>query len=487
MLAAASGAMGASELIIRTNASEPSLEKLRVGVVGFKGRGKRLIEAVKQNKNASLVALADVDEEILKTVESDNRSLVRTSDFRKLLDRKDIDVIASAAPNHWHAMITVLAVQAGKHVYIEKPISHNIFESQAIVAAADRYGKLIQGGFQNRSDSGLMEFFQRLNGGEFGKVKFVHGTCHRPRKSIGILKKPLVVPKHLNYDLWLGPAAEQQILRPSLHYDWHWDFNTGNGDVGNQGPHEWDMMNWALGDGESLPEQMQVAGNRFGWEDAGNTPNVMACTGRMDGIPFCFEVMDLKPGCKAPHGKPVGVIIETEKGRFVGGRGGGRYKSNNGKAESFERDPAKPKQDGTHAHMDNFVDAVLTDDRTKLRSDCKVAAKSSSMAHMANISFQLANASNASNASNGEEIQAAFAASEQERDMLKRLTQAPEIFSKTSKRSIKEAWKLGPKLTFDNSNQLFKGNSAAGANEKMTREYRAEFPFPEIKELKSAG
>ena len=480
LVAAASG-LGTANLLIRTRASNPTLEKLRVGVVGFKGRGKGLIDAINQNKNASLVALADVDEEILRSVQSDNRSLVRTDDFRKLLDRKDVDVIASAAPNHWHAMITVLAAQAGKHVYIEKPISHNMFESRAIVAAAERYGKLIQGGFQNRSDSGLMDFFNRLNTGEFGKVKFVHGTCHRPRKSIGKLKKPLVVPKHVNYDLWLGPAAEEQILRPSLHYDWHWDFNTGNGDVGNQGPHEWDMMNWALGDGEDLPEEMRAAGNRFGWEDAGNTPNVMACNGTMNGIPFCFEVMDLRPGCKPPYKQPVGVIVETEMGRFVGGRGGGRYTSKNGKTESFKRDPANPKQDGTIAHVENFVDAVLTDDRSKLRSDCKVAAKSSSMAHMANISFQLAAASG------DEELKAAFAGSEQERNMLERLSQSTEIFAKSSKRDVKETWKLGPKLTFDNASQLFKGESAADANQKMTREYRSEFLFPEVKEMKSAG
>ena len=449
----------------------PTLEKLRVGVVGFGGRGKGLIGAVRSSRSAEIVAYADVDKKILEKQDSGRNDLFRTQDFRNLLDRKDIDVIVSATPNHWHALLTVLAVQAGKHVYIEKPISHCMFESDAVVAAANRYGKLVQCGFQNRSDSALTGFFARLNQGEFGKVLSVQATCYRPRKTIGKLNKPLNVPAHIDYSIWLGPAADQPIMRPRFHYDWHWDFNTGNGDVGNQGPHEWDLMNWALGDTGSLPTSIQAAGNRFGWNDAGNTPNVMAVTGIKDSIPFTFEVMDLRPGCKPPSGQGVGIIVQTEKGQFVGGRGGGKYTAKgSGKSETFKR---KPGEDPTHVHMQNFFDAILSNDRKQLRSDCQVAAKSSSMAHMANVSYLMgkdAQENDISTQLSGHDIAT---------QMTSRLLQAPKIFD--SKLSGSTKWILGPKLEFDNSANQFVGNLASEANSKKRREkYRNGFDFPKV-------
>ena len=448
----------------------PVLEKLRVGVVGFGGRGRALIDAVNQSKSATVVGLADVDKKILAKQNSEQTDLVRTQDFRNLLDRKDIDIIVSATPNHWHALVTVLSVQAGKHVYIEKPISYNMSESQAVVAAADKYEKVVQCGFQNRSDSSLTGFYDRLTKGEFGKVLSVQGTCYRPRKSIGKLDKPLAVPSHIDYSLWLGPAEDQPIYRPRLHYDWHWDFNTGNGDVGNQGPHEWDLMNWALGDTGTLPSSIQSAGGRFGWNDAGNTPNVMVVAGVKDGVPFTFEVMDLKPGCKPPQGRGVGVIVNTEKGQFVGGRGGGRYIGRDGQREDFAR---KPKQEPTRTHMQNFLDAVQANDRTGLRSDCRVAAKSSSMAHMANISYQLGRKVEQTEISN------AFAAESLGSQVAERLLRAPKIFR--SNENERFEWMLGPLLSFDNGQGRFVEEKAELANSKMTRrDGRAQFAMPEL-------
>ena len=453
--------------------SRSANEPLRMAVIGFRGRGKALIGAIKRAKNAKLVALADVDEKVLHDVEKDNQSLVRATDFRELLDRNDIDAIASATPNHWHSMIAIMACQSGKHVYIEKPISHNMIESQAVVAASDRYKKLVQCGFQNRSDTGLTGFFQKLHAGDYGKVISIHGTCHRSRASIGKLEKPLDIPKHIDYDLWLGPASQQAIVRPRLHYDWHWDFNTGNGDVGNQGPHEWDMMNWALGDPDNLPTKMIAAGNRFGWEDAGNTPNVMACIGESNGIPIYFEVMDLNPGGRAPHGRGVGVIIETERGKFIGGRGGGRFEFANGDTERFSRDKSQ-RQDGTSDHMQNFVDAVLTDNRSSLRSDCRVASRSSSMAHMANISYQLGKKGASA------DIEAAFTVTPQGRDMLGRLRESTKIYSRKNGNKRIEPWLLGTPLEFDNVSQKFVGSNSEPANQKMARDYRSGFELPKI-------
>ena len=447
--------------------------EIRMGVIGFKGRGRALLGAIRATEGARVVALCDVDKKVLADHDKDNQKLFRTTDLHEILARDDVDAIASATPNHWHALLTARACEAGKHVYIEKPISHNMYESQALVKIARKNGSVVQCGFQNRSDTGLLTFFAHLHEGKYGEVLSVHGTCHRSRASIGKLDQPLVPPSHIDYELWLGPAADQPIMRPRLHYDWHWDFNTGNGDVGNQGPHEWDMMNWALGDPQQLPTQMVAAGNRFGWNDAGNTPNVMACSGLSSGIPFCFEVMDLKHGRRAPYGRGVGVIIETEKGRFVGGRGGGVFRHHDGQSEKFARDEARKNQDGLHSHMANFIEAVGNRDHSGLRSECAVAANSSAMAHMANISFQLGAEASA------EQIEAAFGSNIRQRDMIARLRESTMIFAmKEGRGEVAEPWLLGPSLEYDNATGQFAGDNAALANRKMRRDYRKGFEMP---------
>ena len=444
-----------------------SNEKIRVGLVGFRSRGRALIGAIR-GAGGALAAVCDVDQNVVSKFEPDNSNLVRESDFRKLLDRSDLDAIASATPNHWHTLLTMHAVMADKHVYIEKPISHNMLESQMVVKAARKAGKIVQCGFQNRSDQGLLPFYEKLEGGDYGKVTFVHGTCHRSRKSIGKLDKALTIPGQIDYSLWLGPAEDQTLYRPQFHYDWHWDFNTGNGDVGNQGPHEWDLMNWALGNPEELPEYMVAAGNRFGWNDAGNTPNVMACAGRVSGIDFCFEVMDLGTDAGAPFGRGVGIIVETEKGRFVGGRGGGKFTFQDGAEESFRGG------DATKTHMGNFFEAIQSNDRSIQRSECAVAANSAAMAHMANISYQLGQPAELVG------VEQNFGG-EAQLDMISRLERSRVMFAEKQQQDpASEAWVLGPKLTFDSAALRFVGDSAEQANQKMSREYRPNFELPKI-------
>jgi predicted dehydrogenase len=445
-------------------------QQMQMAVVGFRSRGKALIGAIQATDGARLTALCDVDRTVLEEYDADNRDLFRTVNVWEILERDDIDGIASATPNHWHALLTCRACQAGKHVYIEKPISHNMQESRTLVEVARQNQSMVQCGFQNRSDTGLIPFFDRLHSGEYGDVLAVHGTCHRQRASIGKLDQPLVVPGHIDYQMWLGPAADRQIMRPNLHYDWHWDFNTGNGDVGNQGPHEWDLMNWALGDPQELPSQMIAAGNRFGWNDAGNTPNVMACAGITRGIPFCFEVMDLKGGRGAPWGRGVGVIVETSRGRFVGGRGGGRFMWQDGRTDEFRRDETQNNQDGLNAHMANFVESAQRADRSLLRSECAVAARSSSMAHMANISYQLGSEATV------EKLEAAFSSDVQQRDMLARLRESTMLFALQNESvALQEPWLLGASLQFDSARGQFTGDSATAANTGMTRDYRRGF------------
>lgn len=453
----------------------PTRSTIRAAVVGFGGRGKDLIKAVEACPRMTLVALCDVDRKILAEHDPANIALVRTGNAAELLERDDIDAIVSATPNHWHSLLTMQACAAGKHVYIEKPISHNLLESRQVVAAARRYDRIVQCGFQNRSDSALRPFFQRLHAGEFGRVLSVHGTCHRARDPIGKLDQPLQIPDSIDYDRWLGPAADLPVMRPRLHYDWHWDFNTGNGDVGNQGPHEWDLMNWALGDPELLPVRMTAGGGRFGWNDAGNTPNVMACSGESaSGVPFSFEVMDLRDGGPAPRDNGVGILIETEAGLYSGGRGKGRFTWSDGREENFQRDPAEQGGDGTITHMNNFAEAILAGDRSLLHSEAATAANSAGMAHLANIAYRVGKESSEY------DILAAFNSTARTREMIARLVEAPRLFASKHQATIAQEWKLGTGLAFDGKAYAFVGPQAEEANRLMTRDYRPGYGLPEV-------
>ncbi len=468
-------ALGLAAMTLQAHAGHGVVrEKVRVGVAGFGGRGKSLIEAVRAVPQMQLVALCDVDAGILAGFEPENLALARTGKLDELLGREDIDAVVSATPNHWHALLTMRACQAGKHVYIEKPVSHNVAESFAMAAAARATRRCVQGGFQNRSDSALRPFYQRLSAGEFGKVLSVHGTCHRPRDPIGRLDQPLEIPPEIDYDQWLGPAEDKPVWRPKLHYDWHWDFNTGNGDVGNQGPHEWDLMSWALGDPEELPRSIIAAGNRFAWNDAGDTPNVMACAGTTAaGIPFSFEVMDLRDGGTAPDNVGVGVIIETEAGRFAGGRGGGRFIFAGGRELKFDPDPAEPHSDATFAHMQNFADAVLAGEPELLRSGISTASRSSSLAHLANIAYRTGSVAE------GEAVRAAFGSTPRAREMIGRLLAAPGAFGKHHQLQVNDSWRLGHELRLNAESGQFIGEGAGVANSLLGRAGRPGFELPD--------
>ncbi len=452
-------------------------DTLRVGVIGFGGRGQYLLGAIDAAEGAEVVAICDVDTRNLEREAANRPDAFATQDLRELLDRNDIDAIASATPNHWHALLTIWACQAGKHVYIEKPISYNIAEGQAIVAAANHHGSVVQAGYQNRSDAALLPFFADLHAGRFGAVQRVHGTCYRPRNTIGKRDTPLTPPTEVDYNLWLGPAADVPMMRENFHYDWHWDFNTGNGDIGNQGPHELDMIFWALNDPTELPRTVRAAGNRFAWGDAGNTPNVMATSLDFGGIPACFEVMDLTTGRRPPYHRGVGVIIYTEQGKFVGGRGGGRFAFNDGEVINFGgRGTGTQGQDGGQSHMQNFIDAARAGDNSNLRSEATVATRSAAVAHMANIAFRIGAETTT------ETLEGAFSNDLTQRDMIARLRESTYMFVAENGLGMPaEPWILSPEMTFDTASMQFTGDQAEAANAMIARpEERPGFEIPVI-------
>lgn len=453
-------------------------DDLRVVVIGTGGRGGKHISDFVAAKGAKVVGLCDADEQTLarrvRELESKTGDKIQQfTDYRQVLESNDVDAITIAAPNHWHALMTIHGVQAGKHVYVEKPVCHNIWEGRKMVEAMQKYKKIVGAGFQNRSDVGLRKAMPLIHNEEFGAIKAARGLCYRNRGSIGKRSTPLPIPKSVNYDLWLGPAADQPIMRPKFHYDWHWDFNTGNGDMGNQGPHEMDLLRWALGNPKH-PEGVMSYGGRFAWNDAGNTPNMQCAVFDFgNDIPVIFEVRNLHQKGKGKdnvgkygRGPGVGIIITCEDAEFRGGRGGGAFYDKKGK------EIKKFKGDAGRTHMQNFVDAVHANDASLLQSPLESAFYSSSMSHLANIS--VLSGSDTSDADIKSEIGGNQAAAE----VFDRFSEQLKLWDVNTK---KTPWSLGPKLTFDAAAEQFtSGDNLDRANSLIRRQDRKPHVVPEV-------
>ena len=259
-------------------------DTVRIGVVGCGGRGSSHVSAWSSMPNVELVALCDVDEshiaDKLKAIASKGGKKPATYvDVRKLLENKEIDAISIASPNHWHTLQTIWACQAGKDVYVEKPCSHNIFESQQIVAAARKYDRIVQQGSQSRSSPALQEAVQKMRSGELGEVYMARGLCYKWRDTIG-KTPPEPVPAGVDYDLWTGPAPMRQFTKNRFHYNWHWFWDTGNGDLGNQGIHEVDIARWGLG--VTHPTKVSAIGGKFMFDDDQETPNTVSASYEFD-------------------------------------------------------------------------------------------------------------------------------------------------------------------------------------------------------------
>lgn len=447
---------------------------LRVAVIGVGRQGRGHLRNFNNLDGVRVVAMCDPDRKNLQAKCSDFESETGLSvdthvDYREVLDRKDVDVVSVVTPHHWHALVAIHACQAGKDVYVEKPSSHGVWEGRRLVEAAQHYDRVVQMGSQNRSDVGLRKFFPWMKEGHLGKVRMVRGLCYRNRNSIGRRETPLTPPDSVDYNLWLGPAADLPMYRKAFHYDWHWVWNTGNGDIGNQGPHEMDLIRWAL-DEPDHPTRILSFGGRFGWDDGGETPNMQYTLYDMGGTPVVFEVRDLhlQPDLNtAAHyqGCRVGVIVECEGGKFIGGRGGGwAYGPDGKKMKQF-------KGDGGGGHYRNFVDAVRNHRAADLHAPIEQGHMSSCLGHLANISYQL-----------GREVDP-----DELNEAAKSDTMAMEWLERTREQLAawevdfkKTPWTLGPSLAFDPSAERFKeGVHAEAANRLLRREDRAPFIVPE--------
>src|SRR4051794_21086130 len=291
-----SAAVGAAAFLSNTSLRALGAnEDVRVAIVGTGGRGSDHIKAYSKVKGCRIVAVCDADESHLaKAVQNaekgqDGQKVKGFGDYRKLLDDKEIDAVVTATPNHWHSLVTVWGCQAGKDVYVEKPISHEIWEGRKCVEAMTKYNRVVQHGTQRRSDQAWYEAFDYIRQGNLGAVQWVKGFCYKPRPSIGKTTTPTPIPPGVNYDIWCGPAPMEPLMRKNLHYDWHWVWPTGNGDIGNQGVHEMDLCRWFVGN-TTLPDSVMSIGGRFGHDDAATTPNNLLTHYHYKAVPPLFEV-----------------------------------------------------------------------------------------------------------------------------------------------------------------------------------------------------
>jgi predicted dehydrogenase len=443
-------------------------DKLRVAIVGVNGRGAAHISGFSKIPECEIVAICDADEEVghkkgVDKIEKMTRKKPAFhQDIRKLLEDKDIDIVSIATPNHWHALGAIWAIQAGKQVYVEKPVSHNVSEGRRIVEAARKHNKICQAGTQSRSSKGLQEAVAWMQAGNLGKVSLARGLCYKPRNSIGP-RGTYAVPASVNYDLWSGPAPLNPVTRKRFHYDWHWQWDYGNGDLGNQGIHQMDIARWGLGVND-LGISVLSYGGRFGYEDAGETANTQINIHDYGDKTLVFEVRGLKTNDL--KGAKIGVLFYGEKGYMVVPS----YSS----ATAFDLDGKVLAKfgGGESSHFKNFVDAIHSGKYSDLNGEILDGHLSSALCHLGNISYKL-----------GEQASVADIQSHLAQTKVK--TEALETFDRFSRHLAdnnvdlqKHHITYGPTLAIDGKAETFTGPGSDKANPMLTRDYRKGFVVP---------
>ena len=465
-------------------------DTLRVGVVGFRSRGNAHIRGFDRLDGVRVTALCDVDAKVLerganalakrrakKRGKPDAGDRVATyADIRKMLDDDVVDIVALATPNHVHALHAIWAIQAGKDVYVEKPVSHNVWEGRQIVNAARKHGRIVQTGTQSRSNPGLRQLIAWVQGGGLGKIQLARGLCYKPRGSLGKSSKALAVPEHIDFDLWCGPAPKGPIMRRQLHYDWHWVWPTGNGDLGNQGIHQMDMCRWVLGY-DKLCNKVTSFGGRLGYDDDGTTPNTLVTHFDFGGVPLIFEVRGLRsrkaaaavkgkkrktPPMDRYKGVGIGCVFHCEGGWVsVTSYGGGA---------AFDHDGVKIKQWRKGGdHFANFIEAVRSRKSDDLHADILEGHLSSALCHLGNISYLRGKHASL------DELRASCAQDEWMQEVHGRFAKHLE---RNAVDIAKTPIRVGPSLAFDPGSERFVGDERANA--MLTRDYRAPYVVPEI-------
>jgi len=469
-------------------------EDIRVGVIGTNGRGRHHLKAFSTIDGCRVGAICDVAPDLLDArttlLSAQQKITVKPfTDMRDMFEKGEIDAISVATPNHWHSLAGIWAMQAGKDAYIEKPISHNVWEGRQVVKTARKYKRICQGGTQSRSMPTIREAVAYVHSGKLGKIQFVKGLCYKGRPSIGLVgPEGGDIPEGFDYDLWCGPAPLQKPLRRRrLHYDWHWIFDYGNGDMGNQGIHQMDVARWFIGEQKLSPRVMSIGG-RMGYKDDGQTPNTQIVFHDYASAPLIFETRGL-PRDKAsqesawgknmnhpeefPDDGGVAVVVQCEGGRVYCSSGGKAKVTDN---KGVEMTKIKPPNDKDQAlepdHFKNFINAVRSRKVSELHADCEETHISSALCHTGMISHHLGKLVH------DEEVREAIKSN----NFLAGRYAAMEEHLRLNEVNLnKDSITLGPMLTFNPESERFEKNADgidSKANALATRQYRAPYIVP---------
>jgi len=456
-------------------------ERINVAVIGLRSQGVLHINAYKKIPNVNILALCDVDtlflDAQLNMLKKDNIIANGYKDLRQLFENKDVDAVSVVTPNHWHSLATIWACQAGKHVCVEKPVSHSIWEGRKMVEAARKYDRLVQADFDSRSNLAHEAAFDYMHK-EMGKILMVRIVNYKRRKSIGKLIGPGTIPATVDYDLWTGPGSMKPLLRENLHYDWHWQWATGNSELGNNGPHQLDLCRWGL-QKDHLPKTVFSFGGRYGYSDDGEVPNTHVVHYDYDGIPVIYESRGLgeTPGSDNMDG----ITVYTATGKRITHP----YKGNANCSIAFiceqgyiyqttlyDNDGNKVKdfsKEGLGGPQANFIHALRTGKQENLKSDIEEGHLSTSICHMGNISYQV-----------GEQhpVTELIEKIRDNKHLYQVYLEMEEHLKKHGVDLAKEQIIVGKPLTIDSRTERFTGAHSTMANLFIKDTYREPFIIP---------
>lgn len=464
-------------------------DKIGVAVIGAGGRGGNHISAWLDSPRTELLYICDVDSaqghaRCSAAEKIQGRRPILVKDMREALDDDSVNVISTATPNHWHALTGIWAMQAGKDAYIEKPVCHNIAEGSALIAAARKYNRICQVGTQRRSSQQCIDAMEFVRSGGIGEVKFARGLCYKRRKSIGPLGD-YPIPEEVDFNFWSGPApyTDPKCTRERFHYDWHWQRLYGNGDLGNQGPHQTDIARWGLGI-DTHPIRVLTYGGRLGYQaerkddkyvDAGNTGNTEVSIYDYGDKCIVFETrgLEIKPSAddelnklfQSTQGNKIGVVFYGTEGYVVEGTKSG--------CTAYDKDMNVIKEfKGGGDHFENFLDACVSRNVEDLNADVREGHLSAAISHLGNISYYL-----------GENNKVSVQEARQMLGKVKSLDDNLETLERTlvhlKDNGVdldKYQLSMGPNLEFNPDAEVFPNSEEA--TRLVSREYREPFVCP---------
>lgn len=474
------------------------LEQLSVAIVGAGGRGGTHIGEMLKAEGVEIQYVCDIDsgkgDSRARQIEDSQGKRPRfEKDIRRILDDSSVDMVTIATPNHWHALGGVWAMQAGKDAYIEKPVCHNIAEGAALIAVARKNKRICQVGTQCRSSAAVNEAIQFVQNGGIGEVRFARGLCYKRRKSIGALGD-YAVPGNVDFNLWSGPAlyTNPKLTRERFHYDWHWQRLYGNGDLGNQGPHQTDIARWGLGI-DTHPKSVISYGGRLGYQaerkdskyvDAGDTANTEVSIYDYGEKCIVFETRGLSVDNSADE--ELNRLFASVKGNKIGvvfyGTEGYVVQTSYGYCAAYDREFNQIREfafrgDLNRTHFGNFIEACRRREPNLLTADVREGHLSAAISHLGNISYHLGEENRVSES----ELRSALGQVESLDDNMATLERTLAHLRQNDVDLEKYPLSLGPQLAFDPDKEQFVGSDEA--NEWLSRDYREDFRCPTAAEV----